>query len=263
MIKHHTQQTSHEPTRTSRRRFLQRSALSGFGLAVFAACGGKSTTSEADATQPADAASSESTAVAPSPAPTAAPVEATGAVDPAAPTVSAASAETNDAAVDPSAGGSFAGTSEVAVSFTYVASGGGRVNNPYIAVWVETPDGQPVRTLEVAYQQGRKGKKWLNDLKRWFGADQARISAGGAEIIDTISAPTRLPGTTDLVWDGTNDAGEPMPIGAYVLIIEAARERGPYDMITQELTVTGEPDEVVPANAGDLQQVTIRVRPRS
>jgi hypothetical protein len=151
----------------------------------------------------------------------------------------------------------------MAVSFTYAPSDGGRVHNPYLAVWLEDTAGAPVRTLNVTMQGGRKGEKYLKDLRRWFSSDQTRISAGGSEILEAVTSPTRLPGATDLVWDGRNDAGEFVATGSYYLCIEAARERGPYDLIREELAFTGEPFEQQLADSGDLQQVTVSVRPVS
>jgi FAD:protein FMN transferase len=151
----------------------------------------------------------------------------------------------------------------MALSFTYAPSDGGRVHNPYLAVWIEDAAGTPLRTLNVTMQGGTKGQKYLKDLRRWFTSDQARISAGGSDILEAVTSPTRLPGATDLVWDGRNDAGEFVAAGSYTLCIEAARERGPYDLLCEELAFTGEPFEQQLADSGDLQQVTVSVRPVS
>jgi hypothetical protein len=253
----HTQQrypgtAAHPTARTTRRRFLGHTALGGLGLALLSACGKVS--DSATTTSPATVADD---AVAPLPATEpAAPVAETPAPvagGEALPIESAA-----PAVVAPP-GDAFGTVAELAVSVTYVPSGGGRIHNPYIAVWLEDTAGVPVRTLFVSFLQGQKGKKWLPDLKRWNTADQARIAGGGAEIIDAVSSPTRLPGTTTVMWDGKNDAGDLVSGGTYVLFIEAARERGPYDVISQELDLTGAPMELALADAGDLQKATATV----
>jgi hypothetical protein len=226
---------------------------------MLAACAGKSIESGDDqapvSNAPTDPPSSDVEA---------APVATTPPADPtpaAAPAVDTTPPSSVDAAAPGAA--SFGPTSEMAVSFSYIPTDGGRVLNPYLAVWLEDAAGVPVRTLNVTMQSGRKGEKYVRDLRRWFTNDQARISAGGSDILEAVTSPTRLPGATDLVWDGRNDAGEFVATGSYYLCIEAARERGPYDLIREELAFTGEPFEQQLADSGDLQQVTVSVRPVS
>jgi hypothetical protein len=175
------------------------------------------------------------------------------------PVVPKAAAGSTEAA--PAAAG--ATNNEMVVAFAYSPDGGGgRVRNPYVAVWIETPDGQSIRTLALQFQQGR-GERWLPDLTRWYQADQARLGGllGGTDVIGTVSAATKLPGAQRFIWDGNDDAKSPVPAGEYVLYIEAAREKGPYQLVRETISL-GKPGVKKPADNGDLKAISVDVRPR-
>lgn len=77
---------------------------------------------------------------------------------------------------------------ELAIAYTYAASdAGGRAHNPSMAVWIEDPGGAALRTLEVSFEQGGRGRKYLHDLVRWYDADQIRQIAGGVDVTTTVS----------------------------------------------------------------------------
>ena len=114
-----------------------------------------------------------------------------------------------------------------------------RYRRPYVALWVEDKDGLSVRTL-VLWLQSR-GSRWHPDLKRWYRDDQARRLLDDTNLIDSISRPTRAPGKYNVVWDGKDDAGQPVKPGQYTILIEAAREHGTYQLIRQEVTLGDKP----------------------
>ncbi|MFT4177774.1 MAG: DUF2271 domain-containing protein [Luteolibacter sp.] len=116
-----------------------------------------------------------------------------------------------------------------------------RYLRPYVAVWIEDADGYPVRTLCVWILKGEKGLRWLPDLKRWNRADKIRKMVNPTEILPTVSSATRNPGEYTLVWDGLDDQGQKLPAGEYVVFIEAAREKGTYQIMKHALNVGGEP----------------------
>lgn len=172
----------------------------------------------------------------------------------------AAAKATSTTSATPGGAGVGGASGNVVVAFTYAPSGGGRVHNPYVAVWVETPDGAPVRTLTLQYQPG-KGRRWLADLKRWYEADQRRLGGlfGGVDISEERSSPTKLPGTQKLLWDGNDDSGTAVAPGAYVLFVEAAREKGPYQLVREEIS-TAKPFSKHPADNGELQALSVVLR---
>ena len=60
----------------------------------------------------------------------------------------ASGAPTTAAVTQPPSGDALPASAELQVNFTYSASGD-RVRNPYIAVWVETVDGEMVNTISL------------------------------------------------------------------------------------------------------------------
>jgi hypothetical protein len=153
-----------------------------------------------------------------------------------------------------------AGGKELAIAFTYTSQDGGRSKNPYYAVWIEDPQGAALRTIEVSFEQGGRGRKYLRDLPRWYNADQVRQITGGVDVTTTVSSATRLPGSYSFVWDGRDDAKAPLPAGEYVVCVEAAREHGPYSLVKETITTGGAAFKKTPADNNEVQAVTIEYR---
>lgn len=241
----------------SRRRFLQGSLLIGaVALVPGIACsdssddaktlqaGSASTTAATSAPTAADPATTETTA---------GDTATTDTTDTAVPDTAAAdtaAADTTAAATVP-AGDPLPTGAQLEVSFTYaVADGGGRVRNPYIAVWIETPAGDLVQTLSLWYSQ--RESKYVSHLKRWYNAESSLLDAGGVDNTDTISGATRAAGDFQLVWDGTDVTGTLVGQGDYVVCIEAAREHGPYSLTTGTVTLGSEAVTVALPDDGEL-----------
>jgi thiamine biosynthesis lipoprotein len=118
---------------------------------------------------------------------------------------------------------------------------GGRYRRPYLAVWIEDGDGFPVRTLVLWVQTSGPGPRWIPDLKRWYRSDRVRKAADGTDLVATISEATRKPGQYNVLWDGRDDADQPVKPGDYTLYIEAAREHGTYQLLRKPITVRNQP----------------------
>jgi hypothetical protein len=254
-----------------RRLFLRRMAGTAAGLvvtAVAAACGANksaatgtaSTAAPGSTVAPATTGAAVTTVAPVTTAKTAvttakAPAATTAAPAPAATTAAATTAPANTAAP---AGGAFNAANEMAISFSYVAdaAAGGRFHNPYVAVWIEDAAGAAVRSISLNYQIGR-GDKWLPDLTRWFRT--AKPSAA----VETISSATKVPGAYKLAWDGMNDKKEPVALGDYFVCIEAAREKGPYQIVREQVSVGAAPFAKPLAAKGELQDVSVELRARS
>ncbi|MBK8978644.1 MAG: DUF2271 domain-containing protein [Planctomycetes bacterium] len=125
--------------------------------------------------------------------------------------------------------------------------GGGK--RPYVAVWIEDPDGHPCRTLCLWIESER----WLRDLRRW-----SRLHGNQRDLVDAVSRATRRPGAYSLTWDGLDDAGHALPPGDYVVLIEAVREHGTYQLMRQAVTIDGRAFERV--LAGNVEVAGARVR---
>ena len=118
----------------------------------------------------------------------------------------------------------------------------GHYRRPYVAVWVEDPEGHPVRTLSLWVSMGGSGPfQWLPDLKRWYQADQDRKLTEKKEVLFTVARPTRPPGKYKVIWDGKDNNGKQLPGGEYTITIEAAREHGTYQSIRKQVALEGKP----------------------
>ncbi|MGV1010167.1 MAG: DUF2271 domain-containing protein [Dermatophilaceae bacterium] len=128
----------------------------------------------------------------------------------------AASASVDSA--DPSAA-PVPATARAVISFSYtLLSGWGLVRNPHVAVWVESPAGELVRTVLVKDMDG------VNTMDSWYGA------LGRTE---TTSSSTKPAGANSVEWDLTDDSGRRVAAGEYHVCIEASREMGPYELVRQ------------------------------
>jgi len=232
--------------RVSRRAFLARSAAVG-GLLVLPATA--CAPSDADVFASASSTTTATTASGTGPPGTTAPSPTPSTTTTRPGSSSTTSTPTTAAATS---GASFPSGAELVVDFTFAASGGGRVNNPYIAVWVEDPAGDLVDTISLWYEAG-KGTRWLPDLRRWYAA-----SDGGNDA--TTSGATRVAGSYTVAWDGTDLDGRPVAAGDYVLHIEAAREHGPYELVTGELTLGDQPFRLTLTPSGELTAATAELR---
>lgn len=219
----------------SRRAMLKRSLIAGSLLAIPGlACSpsdkevfAKSTTTAAPGTSTSTTAATSSTTAA---ARTTTTTRPTSPSTTTAPTT--APATTKPAATGPL----LAASSQLAIAFAFTpAASGGRINNPFIAVWIEDASGALVRTVSLWYKSSES--KYLNGLRRWYAAERAWIATGGADTTRTISGATRVAGSYSVVWDAKNDSGALVPQGDYFVCIEAARERGPYELIRDSLSL--------------------------
>jgi thiamine biosynthesis lipoprotein len=112
-----------------------------------------------------------------------------------------------------------------------------RAQRPYVAVWIEDKDRFPVRTLAVWYME--RESRYLTDLKAWYRGDRLRNMAEGSEILRSVSSATRGPGRYTLVWDGKDNVGKAVKPGTYTVLIEAAREHGTYQIMRQDMDLSG------------------------
>lgn len=120
---------------------------------------------------------------------------------------------------------------EMLVDFQLASPTGGKYHRPYVAIWIEDKNGFPLRTLILWIQQGKDGLKYLRDLKRWNSNDKVRQNVDPTSLVQTISSATRKSGQYRAVWDGKDNLGKVADPGNYTLCIEAAREKGTYQLI--------------------------------
>ena len=147
---------------------------------------------------------------------------------------------------------------EMVVSFTYTMAAGGKLERPYVAVWIEDAEALLVETVALFYQQDRRGARWLDHLDRWFSVDAQRIASDGIDTAATVSSPTRQAGEYIVAWDGLSN-GQVVPAGPYFVCIEAAREEGPYSLIREPLDLNGSLPETSLPDDEELSNASVRV----
>jgi hypothetical protein len=125
------------------------------------------------------------------------------------------------------------------VHFTLNRPEDGIYRRPYVAIWLEDADGFPVKTALLWIKTDGSGPTWHRELSRWYRNDSTRQLTENTNLIGTISSATRGPGEYQARFDGTDNAGKPLPHGKYLLCLEVAREYGSYRLIRARVEITG------------------------
>ena len=120
-----------------------------------------------------------------------------------------------------------------------------RALRPFVAVWIEDQEHSVVRTICLWY-----GKfKYLNELHIWYHDESLQPEKVVWHIMNSISSATRPPGTYKLRWGGKDEGGKYVKAGKYIVLIEASREHGTYQLIRQEMDFNGSPKQIeLPGN---------------
>ena len=116
---------------------------------------------------------------------------------------------------------------------------GARARRPYVAVWIEDKDNNPVRTLALWSSKPR----WLPDLRPGSAAIGSVLRRKGRRWRPVLPA-LRAPGKYTIKWDGKDNAGKLVKASKYTVNIEAAREHGTYQIYRQEIDFNGVPKQI-------------------
>ncbi|MEO8693189.1 MAG: DUF2271 domain-containing protein [Acidimicrobiales bacterium] len=139
----------------------------------------------------------------------------------------------------------------VSLSFTYTASDAGRVNNPFIAAWVEDAASSLVGLIGVVYLA--RESKYLRELTEWAAAS-AKVTTSQ---LDAVSGATRSAGAYSFQWNGKGLDGKTLQ-GPHTLWIEAAREHGPHSVTHGPVTL-GTPGKGTIPGSGELSSATMSI----
>ena len=102
-------------------------------------------------------------------------------------------------------------------SFDFVKQSGS-ASNQY-AVWIEDLTGKHIKTLYATRWAAEDGYKTRPDAIAMWVQRARRESMSDAEV-DAVSGATPATGPQSYTWDLTDMAGQPVPAGEYIFIIE-------------------------------------------
>lgn len=101
----------------------------------------------------------------------------------------------------------------------------GTYHRPYVAVWIENEQQQPVRLVEAWLEK----PDWIKDLRRFW----RKLGRSEPQLVDAKTGATKGPGSYKVHWDGKDEQGKAVAAGNYVLFVEAAREQGGRNLAKQ------------------------------
>ena len=134
----------------------------------------------------------------------------------------------------------------------------GFARRPFVAVWVEDQDKKSVRTISVWFNRDR----WLHELRAWYSSNYSKFS-GDQAAMGSISSATRSAGKYSLKWDGKDDKGNFVKPGKYTIYIEAAREHGTYQLLSEEMNLSGKPQTSNLTGGVEIASASIDYRKKS
>jgi thiamine biosynthesis lipoprotein ApbE len=137
---------------------------------------------------------------------------------------------------------------QVTLSFELPSMPGGRYRRPYVAFWVENADGKAVRTVAV----WGNSPKWLPTMSGWW-----KHGKDNKELLKAVTKATRAPGKYELVWDGKDDAGNPVPQGTYTVKLEVHREHGKDQTQTGKVKCEAADDQVTMEKKDEVGESTV------
>lgn len=144
-------------------------------------------------------------------------------------------------------------TAEISVTIPQLKQA--EYHRPYIAIWLETPGDEAMRTLAVWYDYDNRengGTKWLRDLRSWW-------RAGGRDTdkpADAVTGATRAPGPQKAQFDVKD-----LKPGDYTIHVEASREEGGREELKLPFKWAGKSVSAKAAGKEELGAVTLTVKP--
>ena len=141
---------------------------------------------------------------------------------------------------------------ELAVEVT-MKSPAGNAKRPYLVLWIENEQGQPVRTVTL---WGNKSK-YFKDLPAWW-----RFAKDDAENIGDVSRATRNFGRYSIQWDGRDDQGEPLPPGTYNITLEVTREHGTHAKRSVKIECGDKPVNAVIQAGSEFEEAPVTYGPK-
>ncbi len=125
----------------------------------------------------------------------------------------------------------------------------GQYHRPYVAVWIEDAQEQPVKLIALWQEK----PDWIKDLRRFW----LKIGRSDQTLVDARTGATKGPGKYKLSWDGDNNAGEAVVAGQYLLVVEAAREHGGRNLVKQAFKWDGSAVDLQVKAGSEMGAITL------
>jgi thiamine biosynthesis lipoprotein len=124
---------------------------------------------------------------------------------------------------------------------------------PYVAVWVEDSSGNLVRAVAL----------WANKSKYYATLGTIwNLQHGNLNPFRPVTRATRSSGKYELMWDGLDDAGRPVPLGTYRITVETNQEDGTYAKQTGTITLGQSPTSMTLPATTNFDTVSIQYGPK-
>jgi hypothetical protein len=125
----------------------------------------------------------------------------------------------------------------------------GPYHRPYVAVWIENAQEQPVKLIEL----WREKPDWIKDLRRFW----RKTGRSDQALVDARTGATKGPGKYQLSWNGQDNAGQPVAAGSYLLVVEAAREHGGRNLVKQAFNWDGSAVDIQVKAGSEIGAITL------
>jgi hypothetical protein len=125
---------------------------------------------------------------------------------------------------------SWAMAADLSVKFELPQLNVAEYHKPYVAIWVERPDGSVASTLSVLYDVKKRdngGAKYLKDMRTWWRKAGQNMTLP----MDGVSGATRPAGMQTLNFPAARNGLDKLPAGDYKLVLEVAREAGGREVV--------------------------------
>lgn len=129
----------------------------------------------------------------------------------------------------------------------------GTYHRPYVAVWIENEQQQPVRLIAAWLEK----PDWIKDLRRFW----RKLGRSEPQLVDARTGATKGPGRYKVRWDGKDEQGHTVASGNYVLFVEAAREQGGRNLAKQVFRWDGSAVQIdikASAELGNIQLTSVQ-----
>lgn len=131
---------------------------------------------------------------------------------------------------------------------------------PYVAVWIADANHTAVRTLALWHNANKN--RYISELKSWY-LQYGALYDSTTTVFNSVSSATRPAGKYTVNWDGKDEQGNVVTPGVYTVYIEAAREDGTYQVMSQAIDCRGTPQHLSLPGNQEIAGASLEYRKRS